>query len=278
MLAVPAGRRASDGAILLGVRTDGARWLAGAWPAAHRLADSWMRRVAEARVDEVEGRYAMLDRLLRRVISIVSHDLRNPLFAIQLGIKVLERQQGMSDAVASLHRSVAFATSTLKRVVDATRAVLDTPTIAPAGEGAAVADTCWRLVARLAVPSERFDLEGVDGTARVEADQGTLEGLLAPLLANAVQHGTPDQPIAVSSSRAGAMVTVEIANAGTLPFASVERLEPFEHRSGGGLGIGVVLARRLAQMSGVALDLHQDGPMVRARLTMPAARGKMVGA
>jgi signal transduction histidine kinase len=276
VLAVPAGRRASDGAILLGVREGGARWLPLAVPAAHRLADSWMRRAAEARVDEVESQLAMLDRLLRRVISIVSHDLRNPLFAIQLGIKVLERQHGASDAVASLNRSVGVASSILKRVVDATRAVIDVPTIAPVVEGASVGDACDRVLAALEAPPERVDLSQVDRGARVEVEQGTLERLLEPLLSNALQHGAPDRNVTVSTSRADGEVTIDITNAGTLPFAAVDRLEAFEHRSGGGFGVGIVIARRLAQISGVALDLRQDGPLVRARLRMPAARGKVV--
>jgi len=277
ILAVPAGRRTSDGAILLGVRADGARWLPGALPAAHRLADSWMRRVAEAQIAELENRHGALDRLVRRVISIMNHDLRNPLFAIQLGVKVIERQYGVSEAIASLQRSVGHAGAMLRRVVDGTRAVLDPPTLAPAGEGATVGETVHRLIGRLEAPGDRWNAEQLDPSIRVELEQGTLDRLLEPLLLNAHQHGAPHRPVVVSARHEDGNVTVEITNAGTLPFPSLEMLEAFEHRSGGGMGVGVVLARSLAQIAGVGMDLRQEGAQVVARLTMPAARGKVVG-
>ncbi len=277
ILAVPARRRGNDAAILLGVRTRGADWLPGALPTAHRLADSWMRRTAEARVEEVENQHKSLERMLRRVMSIVNHDLRNPLFAIQLGVKVVERQNGTSEAIAALHRSVRHAGSTLRRVVDATRAVMDTPTISSAGEGAAVGETVRRLVRQLELPADRWDMEQVDPSVRVELEQGTLDSMLEPLVLNAHLHGEADRPIVVSATRLDGTVTVEITNTGALPFSALDRLEPFEHRSGGGLGVGLVLCRRLAQVAGVGLELRQDGSLVRARLTMRAARGKVVG-
>jgi hypothetical protein len=193
-------------------------------------------------------------------------------------VKVVERQYGASEALAALQRSVGHATVTLRRVVEGARSVLETPSISPAGEGAPIGETVSRLLARLELPLDRWNLDRVDPTARVELEQGTFDRLLEPLLLNAHQHGATDQPIVVAAQRVDGTVTIEIANGGTLPFPSLDRLEPFEHRSSGGLGVGVILARRLAQIANAEFDLRQDGPTVRARLSLPAARGRMLGA
>jgi sigma-B regulation protein RsbU (phosphoserine phosphatase) len=272
LVALSVGRRTADGVLLLVARARGEDWLPEALPAAHRLADAWGRRAAEDRIDDAEARLAMLDRLLRRVLSIISHDLRNPLFAIQLGVKVLERQHGVSEAITSLQRSVSIATSTLRRVVDAARAVVEDPGITtPSGDEAAVAEICRRVVERLAPDEGRVAVE-IEEALRVRLDQATLERLVHPLLENALQHGTPDEPVRMAASRAGRMVVLEIANAGSLPFSTLDGLEPFEHRSGDGLGVGLVLTRRLARMSGTDFELQQDGPTIRARLGMRLAR------
>jgi signal transduction histidine kinase len=271
MIAVTAGRRPADGLVVLAARRGGPEWLAHAVPAAYRVADSWARRAAEARVDALENRLAMHDRLLRRVLTIVSHDLRNPLFAIQLGVKVLERQSGTSDTIQSLQRSVALGTTTLRRVVEAARAVLESPVeSSPSDEEAAIADICRGVLGRLA-HSQRVDVD-VDEALRVRMAQDTLERLVQPLLANALQHGAPNTPVRLSTSRDGRNVVLEIANEGNLPFSSVDDLEPFEFRSGDGLGVGLVLAQRLARASGAELEVLQDGSTIRARLGVPLAR------
>jgi signal transduction histidine kinase len=272
LIAVAAGRRPTDGIVLLAARRGGEQWLANAVPVAYRVADGWARRAAEAKVDALENRLAMHDRLLRRVLSIMSHDLRNPLFAIQLGVKVLERQSGMSDTITSLQRSVSLAATTLRRVVDAARAVLEIPVEpTPPEDEAAIAEICRMLLGRLAPTAGRVDLD-LDEALRVRMGREIVERLVQPLLANALQHGTPNAPVRMSTSRDGRTVVLEIANEGNLPFSSVEKLEPFEFRSGDGLGVGLVLAQRLARTYGADLDVRQDGSTIRATLGMPLAR------
>jgi PAS domain S-box-containing protein len=119
---------------------------------------------------------------LDKFVSVVSHDLRNPLMVIEGHAELIKTQHGNEDAEAILE-----ATDRMEELLE------DLLTLARQGEAVRetdglllgkIARNCWGNVdtggASLEVTDELF----------VEADASRLQQLLENLIANAVEHGS----------------------------------------------------------------------------------------
>jgi two-component system, sensor histidine kinase len=103
--------------------------------------------------------------------------------------------------------------------------------------------------------------------AWVDADAIRLDQIVANLVINAVKYSPGGSPIRVSVKRAGPEVVVRVADEGIgIPPELAPRVfdlfvqgdRPLD-RSLGGLGIGLTLVRRLAEMHGGSAELKSDG-------------------
>jgi signal transduction histidine kinase len=269
ILGLPLGSRSSDGALLLISRGGGPEWLETALPLARAAADAAERVALIRRATGAETDLRQLHQAMTRFVQMVSHDLRSPLFAVQLGVKVLERQNGPSQSITVLNRAVGSASDLLKRLVEAGRSVLDPPRVAP---GTSDLGAGWaRVASEVAAQHPGATIVGRVGSPgnvplRVALDATSVEMLLRVLLTNAVVHGGTDAPVQVETTVGDTDVVVRIRNRGRLPFADLAALEPFEQRANGGLGVGLFLARRVALAGGVDLDVADASGEVEARL------------
>jgi hypothetical protein len=82
----------------------------------------------------------------------------------------------------------------------------------------------------------------------------------------------PNAPVEADFGVDDTRVTVRITNTGTLPFGGLDALEPFEHRSSGGLGAALFAARNIAAAAGATLALVQHDTRVEATLVLPRSR------
>jgi K+-sensing histidine kinase KdpD len=103
----------------------------------------------------------------------------------------------------------------------------------------------------------------------VGVDSLTLETLLTTLFGNALHHGDPSSPVAVTWGERADQIQLTVRNAGALPFPDFRALQPLDHRARGALGIGLYAARCLADVHGVGIDVRTHGPEVEATLTLP---------
>lgn len=165
------------------------------------------RRRLENAITELNGLHAAAkDRAVfaEQMIGIVSHDLRNPLGAIQMGTEVLAATPELSDeqrrVLARISRAADRATHLIEDLLDFTRARV--------GSGLSVALAPIRLheVAaecldelRLAHPARRFVHER-EGDGPCLGDARRLAQLLGNLLSNAIAYGAPDGPITVRTT------------------------------------------------------------------------------
>jgi signal transduction histidine kinase len=107
----------------------------------------------------------------------------------------------------------------------------------------------------------------------VTGDRERLLQLFSNLLANAVHHGKPDTAVTVRITDASPAAVVEVHNFGVIPSEMQATLfEPFrrtKRSNGKGLGLGLYIARQIAQAHGGDIAVQSDdvvGTVFKVRL------------
>ena len=224
-----------------------------------------------------------------RVLASVSHDLRQPLFALSLNASALAdvaAQMGdsqMARIESGLRRSLVQCRSLLDQLVDFSR--LESGTLEVRLRDVPLST----LLANFAPPFEAsarqrglaWELEEADASLWIRTDPALFERVLGNLVHNAIKF-TDEGKVGVRTSpsegRSG-QVCVEVFDTGPgIPLEDRERVfEAFyqlqnparDHARGLGLGLSIVqgLARRL----NIQVELHStEGQGSRFALTVPA--------
>ena len=209
-------------------------------------------------------------------VSKISHDLRGILATGQL---VSDRLADSADPdvrrlaprlVATLDRAIALCASTLKygRADEPPPVLVQVP-LRPLVEEAAFAAGLHAEGAapRLVCP--------IDADVIVHADRDQVYRILLNLLRNAAQAVGAAGEVRADAARSADRVVVEVSDTGSgLNEAAVRHLfEPFRGGSrGGGVGLGLAIARDLARAHGGELSLVRTGPLgTTFRFDLPAA-------
>jgi len=230
-------------------------------------------------------------RLNELFIGIIGHDLRNPLAAILNGARVLEPQLGDEKLLRTLKRMIAAGqrmTDMIEQLLDLTRARL------AGGLGFLrvrslldVAALMRRTVDELAVahPQREVGLT-VRGDCSTTGDGNRLLQLFSNVVANALVHGAPGTPVAVSVEERDAEIVVRVANAGAIPDDVLPRLfDPFGGRArdaatSNGLGLGLYISQQIAVAHGGTIEAassEAEGTVITIRLPRRAAAAKAPG-
>ncbi|MFT3913826.1 MAG: HAMP domain-containing sensor histidine kinase [Anaeromyxobacteraceae bacterium] len=195
------------------------------------------------------------------ILGVVGHDLRNPLGAISMSAALLHGRGGLEGWQARAVDRVRSSAGRMGRII----ADLLSYTRARLGAGLPVQrrearlDAIVRKVAdelEAQSPDRRFELT-LEGDPAGAWDPDRLEQLASNLLANAVEHGEPGQPVRVAVRGAEDRVELEVRNAGELPpKVAAQLFEPFsrppdaESKKASGLGLGLFIAREIARAHG----------------------------
>ena len=230
------------------------------------------------------------DRRKDEFLVTLAHELRNPLGAMRGALELLAATEGGADGPAERRGGLARAILVrqlrhLTRLVDdlldlsrvtSRRVVLHREAV-PLSEAieSALETTRPALEARGHRLSVRLPAESVV----VEGDAVRLAQILANLLTNAAKYSTPGGriEIAVAADEAEAVVRVTDDGIGLRPEDLERVFGLFEQaavrsESEEGLGVGLALSRRLAQLHGGSLVASSPGPGLGSTFTLRLPR------
>lgn len=225
-------------------------------------------------------------------LAMLSHELRNPLQAIGTSTWMLENRRGSEEQAARSLEIIRRQTDNLTRMVndllDMARAIAGKVLIV---KQAVDVEGAVRHVMEQLRDGGRLERRQVDvevEPVRALADPTRFEQMLTNLLGNALKFTPPDGHIRVAARREGddAVVTVEDDGIGIDPELLPRVFEPFvqgKRQSAGregGLGLGLALVQRLAQLHGGRVEAQSEGPGLGSRfvLTIPCASAESAGA
>jgi len=231
---------------------------------AKRASDALARNAAQL---------AREDRRKDEFLAVLAHELRNPLAPLQNAVALLAPAQEDARAVAYARGVMERQLRHLVRLVDD---LLDLSRIRSgkillARERVELARAVRDAIemsrpaidARRHVLDVRLPLEPVV----LDADPTRLPQLLANLLNNAAKFTPDGGRIGVVAEREGGGVAIRVRDTGIgmTPEALADAFELFaqarsSHAIEGGLGVGLSLARALAELHGGTLEARSEGP------------------
>ena len=231
------------------------------------LAFAWSRTMTRlsALQQQAEGERRLV--VLGRASSVIAHELRNPLAALKGHAQLLV--EDLADPSRAKATRIVEGAERLERLtnllLDFVRdGPLDVRTITPAE----LVDRALRTLPRDRV---RVDLSGAPEVLQVDAGRTVLA--LRNLLQNAVQ-ATPDEAMLVEVHIEGDTheVVIEVRDHGPGLTAGAEAhiFEPFVTTKAQGTGLGLWVARRIAEQhhGSLTAETHSQGGAV-FRLVLP---------
>lgn len=214
---------------------------------------------------------------LGRLTASIAHEVRNPLSAINQAAQLLEEDGAVPPAGARLLGMIRNNAKRIDRIVGEVLALNRRDRQQP--EIVALADFMHALIDEI-VQAENIPQKTVviliPPEVRVMFDRGHLNQIVWNLVRNAWQHCQKHEGSIRIAARPGYMgdaIIAELADDG--PGIPVELrgqiFEPFFTTRPGGTGLGLYIARELADANGAALELLPRGPGAHFRMTMKRA-------
>jgi signal transduction histidine kinase len=250
------------------------------------FAQARARRHARERAEHLQRLYGELrenDRRKDEFLAVLAHELRNPLAPIRNGLEIIRR----APAGEAAARARDMADRQLRQMVRLVDDLLDVSRISRGKIVLQRERTPLARVVDAAVETSRpliearrhrLELGPIDPALELELDPTRVAQILINLLNNAA-HYTPEGGLIQLQVDAGpreVRILVRDNGIGIAPeklpeifrmFVQVQRL------AGGGLGIGLSLAARLAELHGGRIEAHSAGLGLGAEFMLALPHG-----
>lgn len=222
--------------------------------------------------------------LKNRFISMMSHDLKTPLAAIQLANSMLRNYSDRStpaekkEAYDTIDQQVDYLTELINDVMqisraDFTGAELNLVTVD-------LETYCRDILETIqATHRQRKGLSFVGVERRIEAriDRKLMQRAITNLLTNAIKYSPENSPIRLEVTCADAQATIKVIDKGMgIPEVDLPRLfEPFNRASNvgsiQGTGLGLAIAKQAIELHGGRITVEsQVGRGTTFTITLPA--------
>ncbi|MEO6407199.1 MAG: hybrid sensor histidine kinase/response regulator, partial [Burkholderiaceae bacterium] len=210
-------------------------------------------------------------------LAMLGHELRNPLSAITSAAQLLRmRPEGAPAILAQgvLQRQTAHLTKLVDDLLDASR--VSRGKIELERRPLDFAALVQRVAVQVVGSSPRHQLDLRLDPAWVSGDDTRLEQIVTNLLSNALRYSPDGGAIQLVLARDADRIVLTVRDEGVgiaaelLPrmFELFVQGDRGPARSQGGLGIGLTLAHRLAELHDGRLDAHSDGEGQGSTLTL----------
>jgi PAS domain S-box-containing protein len=230
------------------------------------------RREAEKALRTSEARLREADRRKDEFLAVLAHELRNPLAAIA-SATIVAQTPGLESRWGWCKEVIARQVKHLSRLIDD---LLDVSRITLGKIQLQVASLDARKVIGRAIEAvqplveasaQHLEVEITDDPLPVDGDATRLEQIFVNLLTNASKYTPEHGRIRLTVRRDGGeiVVAVEDTGIGMEPSVLPQVFELFaqaptgHERSRGGLGIGLSLALKLAEMHGGTITASSEG-------------------
>jgi signal transduction histidine kinase len=221
-------------------------------------------------------------RTVDEFLAIVSHELRTPITAILGWTQLLGREEvdpeRVALAVEVIERNARMQARLVEELVDYTRVVSANklPLKPQAFSLAAAVEEAVEAVAPAAYAKRVHVVKRLDSApSELYGDPVRLQQALTNLLSNAIKFTPPDGFVTISLEPCGPHHTITISDTG-------EGIEPgflpfvFDHYrqaetadgTGGGLGLGLAIARHIVELHNGKITAHSRGPAEGAVFTV----------
>ncbi len=220
-----------------------------------------------------------------RFLAAIGHDLMQPLHAAQLFADALQQQVdgAQRDAVSQISGALDSTSDLLTGLLDMSR--LQAGGLAPQARDFPLAEVLEPLASEFgAIAAARgLAFRFVPSRAWVHSDPQLLRRVLQNFLANAVRY-TPRGTVLLGVRREGGQVRIEVHDTGPGIAPEQQRVIFDEFRRGEdapgqGLGLGLSIADRIAQLLDVPIRLRsQPGRGTVFDVAMPCLAGAGTGA
>ena len=214
------------------------------------------------------------DRRKNEFLSMLAHELRNPLAPIRNAVEVMRHRgpaqpelQWARDVIDRQVRHLARLVDDLLDVSRITRGKIRLQ-IESVDVAAVVTQAVEASRPAIDARGHKLDVALPPGPVWVTGDPARLAQILTNLLNNAAKYTEDGGRIWLAVGRDGPDVVVRVRDTGVgIPpdmlgavFDLFTQMDRSLDRSQGGLGVGLTLVKRLVELHGGAVEAHSDGP------------------
>ena len=220
-------------------------------------------------------------------LAVLAHELRNPLGAITAAVRVLESSAERPEQFALARDVIARQSDQMRRLLED---LLDVTAVTSRPRSLQRKPQAMRPLIGAAIAAVRTALDNKGHTLKVEqpatsaqvnVDGARISQVLVNLLANAIKY-TPDGgriALSAEADRAGFVVRIRDNGIGIAPdalesiFGMFAQVPEAREHANGGFGIGLALARGIAELHDGSLIARSQGPGHGSEfvLTLPIA-------
>jgi signal transduction histidine kinase len=246
------------------------------------LEEQRLRAALDEGSDSLRARLAEADRMRADLIGTVSHEFRTPLTGIRgAALTLLKRGERLdADGRNRLLHAVLDQQERLSRLLENMLTAAQATNADPAA--VAEVDAVAAEVAMLAAaarPAAGAIQVLVEPRTLARIDRQALHQVLANLVDNAQQHGSPGTVPIVAGGCDAAGVWLTVSNDGSQidPEVTSRLFEPFTQANSGatraheGIGMGLYVVRRLVEVHGGRIAVRSEGGWVTVEVRLHSA-------
>jgi PAS domain S-box-containing protein len=226
-----------------------------------------------SRLKQAEEKLREADRRKDEFLAMLAHELRNPLAPIRNAVQLLNLSPTADPLIETAREMIGRQIEQLVRLVDD---LLDVSRITSGKLQLRKMPTALADIMRIAIETSQplieadqheLDVDLPREAILIDGDQARLAQVFSNLLNNAAKYSPPGSHIRLAAQRRGNQIEVSVRDDGVgiapevLPhvFNMFAQAERSLHRSQGGLGLGLTLVKRLAEMHGGSVEAHSAG-------------------